>query len=175
MSRRFLYPCDHCQQAIPIETTQAGNTIACSHCQGNLTLPSLKGIQRLPPADEPMEAGPRRISPVRAGLFTGGALLVLLSLATAAVMGYQRSQLNTSFSTEDDIKLGNTTIDGMDYDQMWLAWQTLSSEGIGPKMPLGYLEEQKTANMLNTILLVSAAVGVLGLVAMIGSTLGRRA
>ena len=174
MSRRFLYPCDHCHQAIPIETTQAGNTIACSHCQAKLVLPTLKVIRGLPEADGPREAAPRRVSLVRASVFTGGLLLVLLSLGTAAVMGYQRSLLNTSFSTQDDIKLGNQTIDGMNYDQMWMAWQTLVAEGIGPKMPLGYLEERKTANMLNQILIASAIAGVLGLGAMIGSTIGTR-
>ncbi len=51
MARRYLLQCGNCDQKIPVQTTQAGQTIVCSGCKTEVKIGTLRDIQALAAAE----------------------------------------------------------------------------------------------------------------------------
>ena len=85
MSIKYLLPCS-CGNNIPIETTQAGQSVVCS-CGRTIDIPSMQGVRRLPQVRDSLEQ--RGSASAYGGVAVGLAILALVILGIGGTLMYR--------------------------------------------------------------------------------------
>lgn len=134
-----LLSCPDCQTQISVSPAQAGDSVKCSKCGGQVTIPKLGVLRQLPLADEQeaeVDAGQRSV---------GGtiAFVVLSLLAVAALMGAAYNGVRWA-----SIDAGNTTethLAGLEKDylasepaMMIIAFEDMEKYSLDLVLPYGY-------------------------------------
>ena len=144
MSQKYLFPCPACDQKIPIDTAQAGQTSTCPSCSAAVTLPSFREIRQLPPSEE-KEAKRRDTGwrPVQGVIFAIGAIVLIVSAALGAYIHLFLSHLDTTEKKWDDVDKALSIIDSLPPEVAYEQWKLLTQEGIGARNPPAFVRNRE--------------------------------
>lgn len=127
-----------CGRAIPVEVSQAGQTVQCS-CGAKLEVPTMRLIRNLPVADSVVPAAkPRGTRPWPIGLslvFALGMLALVGGLGVATYYQLGRVNLHTDEVEWDTLDKAHAKIDKFTIVEAWEAWTILRNDTIGPYNP----------------------------------------
>ena len=148
MASKHVLNCPQCEQSIEIETTQAGQEIACSECKTAIMLGSLREIAALPATKNASLPATIRPSRSKNVLFAISLLIFLGSLAIGSV--YQFSNLkHRAESEKPEVTLSEKTlakIDDYSPTQLLNKWETVDAGAIKTRSTPTYLGERTKAN-----------------------------
>ena len=149
----YLLTCTSCEQPIPVEVTQAGETIRCD-CGAEIPLPSMREIRRLP-----TDAGPTAVeenievyglplqsSPARQlqrYLFAAGFLVTVISAGMAGFYYFAAARIQVGDVHRDQMDQGDRLIDALTPEGAYEAWKMLRIQGIGDQERPDYVLQKK--------------------------------
>lgn len=125
-----------CGRKIPVSRSQAGQELSCE-CGQRLQVPTLRGIAKLPSAQP--ETIPTALAERRAwGGWRGTIMAISVALFVISVLPcayflFIRSQIDTSYTIEDEIARGNERYDAMPLENLVAEWSDFERTGLGPK------------------------------------------
>ena len=152
---RYLVSCE-CGEKIPVSAGQAGQAIRCT-CQRSLTVPMLRELRQLPPADSLGAATSAREVAQRGGWSTletvwfVALLATILSLAAIAIMAVVRSQL-TSWTAETQAVVDASVIDRLSIEQVLAVWVEFRQAGLGEPVPNAHMYDKADADKLTQLM-----------------------
>lgn len=159
MSKQYLLPC-RCGNEVIVDSTQAGETVACS-CGEQLLVPTLRGLRGLKPAGAAPAARPApRRSTNSLGCLFAASLLVFVAATIAGVVAYTvRSNIDATVDEAKFLEVGDNMIDKMGIDEALEHWKQLEAMDLSHQgTPFYEINRQNRARWLRVIQ-VSAAVG----------------
>ncbi|MFP6750695.1 MAG: hypothetical protein VB855_03380 [Pirellulaceae bacterium] len=150
----YLLTCTSCEQPIPLEVAQAGETVRCD-CGAEIPVPSMREIRRLP-----TDAGPAAVeesievyglsmqsSPARQlqrYLFAAGFLVAVISAGMAGFYYFAAARIQVGDVHRDQMDQGDRLIDALTPEGAYEAWKMLRIQGIGDhEKPDHVLQEKK--------------------------------
>ncbi|MCA9206015.1 MAG: hypothetical protein KDA59_23340 [Planctomycetales bacterium] len=169
---KYLLPCE-CGEAIPLEVSQAGQTVRCEACGKSQEAPSMRGIRALPTTEVETE---RRVelresnwSLGRGAFFSAMLLVAVLAFAFAGLQYLSLRSIGKVYSEEEATVVFDELIDDFDAEQAYSAWQEFRDHGMGPKRPADYVQFRNAAEQLRMVVTVSLIIGTVALVAAVAS------
>ena len=170
---KYLLPCE-CGKAMAIDTSQAGQQIACA-CGKLLEVPTLRGVRALEPAPEATltsrqtaEWGSSR------GLIFAGSLILLVIGATVSFFGYDGLRATPNITREAETETFDKAMDDMSLDEVYETWKGIREQGLGERGQNVYVNIRSFRAGRQRVLATGIALCVFGLLGAIGATLGRR-
>ena len=171
MPDQFLLPCS-CGNSIPIETTQAGQTIECPACQLQLEVPSYSQIKKLP-LEESATEGKRKSQPGEKNwgygqgvLFATGLAILVIAGILAGVFFYLYSGTNVDspiVQEEMKAKFGNF-VDSMPPAERFTFWEENQKKNPPTEWkPPDHLFTQAFSKSFFTLAIVFSILSVVGL------------
>lgn len=160
MKTKYLLPCS-CGQDIPVEATQAGDTIACA-CGESVAVPALRELTSLPRAEPTAPTQFRRPTAAWGGRqrrLLLGAVIALIGLILLSIVYYRRPILH-------DVK-------EMRPLQTWTLWQELRL-GADRRPSPGAKEYTERATWYRRWVGVTATLTAVGVLLMASSFVSRR-
>jgi len=149
----YLLTCTNCEQPIPVEVAQAGETVRCD-CGAEIPLPSMREIRRLP-----TDAGPTAVeenievyglplqsSPARQlqrYLFAAGFLVTVISAGMAGFYYFAAARIQVGDVHRDQMDQGDRLIDALTPEGAYEAWKMLRIQGIGDQKRPDYVLQEK--------------------------------
>ena len=133
---KYQLPCT-CGRTIPVEVSQAGQTVRCS-CGAGVEVPAMRLIRSLPVAEPTSPSKlPRESSwPLFASiLFAVGMLMFVGGLGVAGYYQWGRTNLYTDEMKWDNLEESHARIDGFTIEEAWEGWTILRKDSIGPYTP----------------------------------------
>jgi hypothetical protein len=128
-----------CGETHVVTRSQAGQEITCK-CGTPIAVPTLRGLADLPPA-KPAEGhlsplGKRRNwrNPVMALVIAG----FILSLAFSGWNLWTRSRIDTSYTVQDEIKVGEEYLESLDPHALSLSWDNFQKTPLTIKSRPGF-------------------------------------
>jgi len=166
---KHLLPCSSCGEAIPVDASQAGQSVTCQ-CGQQLEIPTMRAIRQLPPLRE-ATAPPRRPT---SGWSTAQRLVFALGLAVAVpsflLAGYfqwGRTYLNTEEIPWDQrLETDLDMLENMNLEEAWENWKKVRDTDIGPYRPPHFIRARMISQWWKDIVLVSLGVGGAGVLLM---------
>jgi hypothetical protein len=156
-----------CGKIIRVSRSQAGQELTCD-CGQTLQVPTLRGFAQLPLADSQAAAGSSSERKAWGGwrgtiLAVACALFVISALPCAYFL-FIRSQIDTSYTMQDEIEAGNANYDLMGIEMLVAEWTSFERSGLGPKnkppfywMKVVARENEILAAVTGTIAAIAAA------------------
>ncbi len=164
---KYLLPCS-CGKSVPIEVSQAGQTVHCD-CGATLDVPPLRHLRQLPTATEKVAVKPPRSwSPAARILFALGLGIAGFGLLRATYFQWNRSTLDTEEVAWDqtlDSDINNLT--NMNLDQAWNNWLSVRDNDIGPYRPPNFIISRRISSWMQERAAYGLGLALAGLV-MIG-------
>ena len=173
-----LLPCPHCQTAIPVSPSQAGNQTSCTSCQSDVDIPKLGELRKLPLVEEPQTAeateAPESSIARRAGFLVLG-LFATASLLVAGFCGIRWLLIEVPNTTEEHITTLRQQYSELSAAELVREYEQMDEYGIELIAPYDYRKEQikkdswgRNASMAGTV----GGLAILGAIAL--ATTGRR-
>ncbi|RMF39026.1 MAG: hypothetical protein D6753_14725 [Planctomycetota bacterium] len=158
-----------------VSPSQAGRQIDCP-CGKKLEVPSLRELRALPAAEQAVPAavtesvwrtwrGPTMATAVAVFLICGGMSLRFLM---------QRMSIDTSYTEETEIQLGNELFDQYGPDALSMVWEDYQTYGIGPKQRPPFLRLREIARQRSILAGVTGGIALLALAGAFGVWLSAR-
>jgi len=149
----YLLTCTSCEQPIPVEIAQAGETVRCD-CGAEIPIPSMREIRRLPTDAGSMavEESPEiyglhvqssPASQLQRYLFAAGFLVAVISAGTAGFFYFAADRINVDEVHRQEMDLGGRVIDALTPEGAYEAWKMLRIQGIGDQVRPDYVLQQK--------------------------------
>lgn len=167
---KYLLPCS-CGNSIPIETSQAGQTVTCS-CGQMQEVPTMRAIRQLEPAHETAPAKRRPLSTAKWSisqrlLFTFGLAVAAIGFWFAGSLQFTRSRLDTQevkWDTQLDTDLQK--LETMNLEGAWETWIRVRDKDIGPYKPPPFMVARAFSERWRPIVLWTGGAGIIGLIMM---------
>jgi hypothetical protein len=172
----YLLTCTSCEQPIPLEVAQAGETVRCD-CGAEIPVPSMREIRRLP-----TDAGPTAVeesievyglsmqsSPARQlqrYLFAAGFLVAVISAGMAGFYYFAAARIQVGDVHRDQMDQGDRLIDALTPEGAYEAWKMLRIQGIGDHERPDYVLQEKKKEGYMRKMGVAYYVFVFGLLVM---------
>ncbi len=149
----YLLTCTNCEQPIPVEVAQAGETVRCD-CGAEIPLPSMREIRRLPTDGGPM-AGEKSIEvyglPLQSSsarqlqryLFAAGFLVAVISAGMAGFYYFSAARIQVDGAHRHEMEQGDRLIDALTPEGAYEAWKMLQVQGIGDQKRPDYILQNK--------------------------------
>jgi len=160
----FQLPCD-CGKSVSVSVRQAGQTVRCS-CGAQLEVPTLRGLQKLPPADATSAARLRATWENRQRVIFSLVLISLCALALGAYLWANVPSLPRP-ATPEEIK---RIFAAGKPDQVYDAFQSLQ-QGLGTPADV---TAQGLRDFMAVGIEVALGIGICGLIAAVAMTLAGR-
>lgn len=159
MSQNYRLPCS-CGQEIVVQTSQAGQNVTCA-CGRTVEAPRLRELRLLQPAEATPLAEYR--APVAQVSFPRIVfVLSLIGLVATSLYGglmfLGLQSLDLGMSEEQLAQRDSETIDKMNLEQLWGAWVSLRSDGLGLEAPPPELINRYRSKQLRGALTTSGIV-----------------
>lgn len=172
-----LLTCD-CGVQHAISRSQAGQQIQCE-CGQPLQIPTLRGLSQLPVAGEQVQTAVAKQA-VWSGwrgpaIAIASAVFVIAGLASAR-FGMQYLSVDTTFTEESAIELGNEVLEGYGPLDLNIVWNEYAAKGMGPKQRPDFFLWNKYAGERRILATIAISIaGGFGLIALaIGFTAPRK-
>jgi len=126
MTKRHFLTCT-CGVKRLIESSQAGERLACSACGADLDVPTLRRLRDLPVAEE-VAPGSRlefTWTPLRGGVFLTGILITVISVASMLMLTVTGLNESAVANVQPNEELGFKDLADLTPQEAWLEWQTL--------------------------------------------------
>lgn len=175
----YLLPCS-CGAELSVDTSQAGESMDCPDCGGQLEVPSLRGLKHLavagqqPSADSSLRAAaysvakPKKWAPGQLAVLVAGAGLVAACGAAMLVIHWIRADVaNYVWTAEDDIQLSTEFIDQLNAQQSLELWNVYRERGIGVHASPDYVNEQRRMKVLHALMITCGVLLAGGVALMI--------
>ncbi len=165
---KYLLNCS-CGKSVPIETSQAGQAVACS-CGKQLEAPTMRMIRQLEPASE--EGADRATksgnwSILHRLLFAAGLAVATAGFLVAGFYQWSRVNLDTKEIAWDiNLDTDLEVLENMDLELAWENWLQVRDSGIGPYQPPFYIQSRFLSGYWKKFALGGVGVGVAGIALM---------
>jgi len=173
---RYLFTCTGCDKQFEITEKNAGMTYACPFCEAENAIPGMRDIRKLPTQEETATNKPPKLTSrneAGAWLFSGGLLIAVIGgLLGIALFGYADS-IAVDTQVDAQIEWAQTQVDGLNGGQLWDTWDALA-EGLPDWAESAGVRYNKQSRYLKNISYGLFGLSALGLLALIGSFLGRK-
>ncbi len=165
---KYSLPCS-CGDTIPIETSQAGETVVCS-CGRQLEVPTMRAIRQLDPIRPPAVACAKSAGnwsmPQRL-CFSIGMAVAAIGFAIGVYYQLGRASLDTEEVVWDtrldsDLEL----LDNMNLEEAWKNWENVRDSGIGPYNPPRFIKSRVVSAFWKKYVVVGLGIGLSGLALM---------
>lgn len=160
--QHYRLPCD-CGREFVVSPIQAGEVLTCS-CGRAREVPTLRAIKKLPLSDLAPAPGARtrRWTVLQGAIFNLGLVVSLLSLATIAFFGWQRTKLDLRKpGLQDDEMLARVM--ELTPSQAWSAWVAVRDRELADRYTPAYLQARRVDRKMARIIWASAILTALGL------------
>jgi len=161
MHYRLTCPCG---VSHAVSTSQAGQELHCA-CGNTLSVPTLRGLKELPPAEP---AGAEALSmrahdQARRPSILLGTLFVIIFLAIPAVIffAYQRLSLDTSNTRQAEQQLAFKQLDAAGPEQLSEAWEAYSTTPLGPPVKPDFYKVEREARTWNWCIGITCGIALL--------------
>jgi hypothetical protein len=186
----YLLPCTGCQQSIPVEIAQAGETVRCD-CGADVPVPTLGKLRRLPTVDSVVPGGQKIIAgstswnksrgrffedkttafysePIKRGryIFALGFLVAAISAGTAVFYYASAARIELGDAHGDQLEMGEQLIDALTAEGAYEAWKMLRIQGIGEKTKPDYMIQEEKREGYQAKFRMALYVFALGLLVM---------
>ncbi len=165
---KYALPCS-CGKTIPIETSQAGETVTCS-CGKQLEVPTMRAIRQLDPLRELTPArtqSARQWSTTQRLCFSIGMAVAALGFAVGAFYEWGRANLDTEEVAWDTrLETDMELLDQMNLEAAWENWKKVRSSDIGPYHPPRFIKSRVISDFWKKYVIVGFGIGLGGLVLM---------
>ena len=144
----YLLPCTGCQQSIPVEIAQAGETVRCV-CGADVPVPTLGELRRLPTVDSVVPDGQKIIagstswSTSRRCLFSLGFLIAAISAGAAVFYYFAAARIEPGNAHIDQLEMGEQLVDALSAEGAYEAWKMLRVLGIGEQTKPDYMIQEE--------------------------------
>jgi hypothetical protein len=164
MNSHFLLPCE-CGQTIPIQLSQAGQSIQCG-CGRTLSVPNMRGIRQLQTADAIPTKSPstRTWNPTRGLIFGIGAISILIG---CIVIGYNYPSYRYASAyrpSEDDLQQSLKAIDDSPPEDLWKMWHDASKHGMGDHESSFFVGARRATRRFQRFVITGAVLLGLGVI-----------
>jgi hypothetical protein len=169
---RYLLPCTGCQQSIPVEIAQAGETVRCD-CGADVPVPTLRELRRLPTVDSVVPDGQKIIagstswSTSRRCLFALGFLVAAISVGTAVFYQFAAASIKSGDAHSDQLEMGAQLIDALTAEGAYEVWKMLRIQGIGEQTKPDYMIQEEKREGYQARFRMALYVFALGLLVMV--------
>jgi hypothetical protein len=173
---KYKLPCS-CGQTIPIEVSQAGQTVRCN-CGADVEVPAMRLIRSLPIVEAVGSAKPSVDSPwpiVSSLLFAVGMLLFVGGLGVAGYYQWGRTNLFTEEVKWDNLEESHARIDSFTISEAWEGWTVLRDGSIGPYTPPVFVVHRFVSEYWLKHVLGSLIVAAVGLALVLSAFISRSA
>lgn len=173
---KYKLPCS-CGQTIPVEVSQAGQTVRCS-CGANVEVPAMRLIRSLPVVEAVGPAKPAVDAPwpiLQSLTFAVGMLLFVGGLGVAGYYQWGRTNLYTEEMKWDNLEESHARIDGFTIVEAWEGWTVLRDGSIGPYTPPVFVVHRLFSEYWLKYVLGSLIVAAVGLAMVIIAFISRSA
>ena len=147
----YLLTCTNCEQPIPVEVAQAGETVRCD-CGAEIQVPSMREIRGLPTDADPTAVEecnevyglPMQSSLARQRyLFAAGFLVAVISAGMAGFYYFAAARIQVEGVHRDQMDQGDRLIDALTPEGAYEAWKMLRIQGIGDQKRPDYVLQEK--------------------------------
>jgi hypothetical protein len=169
---RHRFPCA-CGVEHLVVPSEAGQQIRCS-CGQVLEVPTLRRLRQLPTSGSGDSRGTRRTWSTGQGLlFNVGLVILVLALFALAFLGRKRSQLSLERPAFPYQEFVAKEVAQWNVNELWEFWTANREVKLDARPTPDYLIARQLARRLDGFLMVAAAFGVLGLIAVCAAILYR--
>lgn len=132
----YLLPCPACGDKQRIDSRQAGETVHCKKCGEAVTVPTLRGLRDLEPAEVSPESRPpakANWSVVQGVLFSMGLLLAIVAglMSARHFLAYGLTLEHTQDRTSEVDQYTDEIIDNMPLSETMQLWAELRKGALG--------------------------------------------
>lgn len=179
MSQFYRLSCK-CGQDIPVQTSQAGQMVTCA-CGNVFEAPRLRELRQLPAcgsvAVKETKTPIAHVSIVRI-LFVISLIGFVGAVLYSGLMLLGLQNLDLGMSEEQLAQRDSETIDSMNLEQLWGAWRSLRTDGLGLEAPppelINRYRYKQLRGALNMAAIVAGVFAVSGLICATFSSLQKR-
>ncbi|MFM7070981.1 MAG: hypothetical protein ACKO38_04195 [Planctomycetota bacterium] len=181
MSARYLVACG-CGATVAASPGQAGQEARCE-CGRMISIPLLRELRSLPQVEPPAvsKAANGRRSAVsvadtslRGRVIYAGFLLTILATLLGGVLLVARSRIGIEWSQELQSQADSQVIDSMNADEMFQAWHTMHTQGLGEKAPTSFMINRNNRAMLGRFATWTLAIAAVAAAGTIGYSVASR-
>lgn len=173
MAKRFLLPCEKCDQKLEVEARQAGRTIDCPECSSPVEVPTFRVMKTLAAVDDSEEGDAiSEPNPLKGILFAAGlGLAVIAGLGGWALYNYASNMVAfNTFETDEWSQLSDETMDDATVAELWDGWLNTIDRGDLPDwQEPEWNRYYKQGQILLNVSYGIFGVAALGLLCMFGS------
>jgi hypothetical protein len=164
MPQRHLFPCPHCDQAFPIDTTQAGQNLICPKCTESSSAPTLRKIRELPIDETQAVEKAAGWSFERRSMFAVGLAAFLVGLGITTVFLLLRSQLNTDIPAIPEEEAFIAIVEDTPIDGLWVKWkESVRDTDLGDWTPSPITMARKQAKLYLQVSIITTIIALSGL------------
>ncbi len=184
-SMNYLLSC-HCGRNTIVTRSQAGQVVLCA-CGNKLSVPTLRGLKELPPADAlnvyrssstTLQAAESAWKGWRGILVSLLATIFVCSIGYGAWNLFQRLRVDTSYTEEVERQAGRELIDKMDLHALNDTFYQFTKVGVGEKSlpPFKFIQDyaQQCEQAIYYSMGVAAVAALGATVLMMASLVGSR-
>ena len=178
----YVLSCPNCHTDVHVTPAQAGDRIQCGQCQGDVAIPKLGELRKLPKVDEPAAADPvstrdgtnRSLGSTIA--FVACCLIAGASLLAAGYAGVRWMIIAPTMTTESHLEAIESTFPAAEPASMVKEFQDMEDRSLDLTAPYGYhlvvMEKNRWRNnaLIAFGILVAGALG-----AFVAASTGRKA
>lgn len=139
MSQGYLIPCE-CGQKTTVTQSQAGQEIPCS-CGKILQIPKFRdfgNLEKVAPTGPPVVV--KTWNPALGALAAIFLLVSIFAFWHGGRYFYTQSQIDTSYTVEDENKAGDESIDQLRPGDIWISYYSFKASGLGRKDPPAFYQ-----------------------------------
>ncbi|WP_146514067.1 hypothetical protein [Rubripirellula amarantea] len=166
----YSLTCPHCQHAIPVAPSKAGQEMLCPECQRAVQVPKLGQLKSLPRVDSVEDGGGRRelgargLSDSSSIVFVICALIATACLLVAGLCGIRWYLIESQTTTEEHVALLAEQYSKANAAQLIREYEQMEELDIDIGGPYGYKVTQREKDDWGFNALMAAIVGSLAFV-----------
>ena len=173
-----LLPCTNCQHPLPVPPSQAGDSILCSECQTEVSIPKLGVLRQLPLAEKADEGKSARQKQRDGGVSIVFAALGMIALAgfiVAAFCGIRWVLIPNLKTTDEHVADLRADYAERPSAELIREYEQMVGDGIELGVPFTYKRIADEKQRWGQIAGISGVTGLLATVAAFGfAAVGRR-
>jgi hypothetical protein len=172
MTFRFKFPCPHCQQASELSPSQAGQETVCQSCKGSFEAPKLQTLREYPRIGEAVKSVAYADQYLSRAIFSGGLIAALLGLAAGISLYLYANYLSGMVNFDGGMNYISGQAEAINPAEVYREWyfvETMDEFEEWIEHPA--VSAQAQGNILKYVAYLLLALGIAGLLAMLGSRL----
>ena len=166
-----LLPCTHCQHPLSVTPSQAGDSITCSKCQAEVSIPKLGVLRQLPlaeTADEGKSATQKQRDSGVSVVFVALGMVAIAGFMVAAFSGIRWSLIPNLKTTDEHVADLRADYEERPSAELIREYEQMVGDGIELGLPFTYKRIGDEKQRWGQIAGISVATGLLAVVAALG-------